>query len=248
MYIEKKYYPRYPLNQCVDMIWVGTAPELKTSSSHHAALFTELIFNYGDTFILDGQNVENIHSRFDHQILSGLKTEPFQVSVSGKYNNAGLILKPYCYGMLYNKFGSKIFDQVSEIIFEQFFATLDPDLDKLERDLFKAFGNPSIDLDFKKFEYHLAKSFVQKGSLKQFSDSISSSQKSFIQKFKTHYHITPSEYIRLKQVNYAIQMLQDSKSKKLIHIGLDSGFYDQSHFIRVFKKHCGVTPKQFLQG
>ena len=32
--------------------------------------------------------------------------------------------------------------------------------------------------------------------------------------------------------------------KKTGEIGLEVGFFDQSHFIRVFKKFCGTTPKQ----
>ncbi len=31
-----------------------------------------------------------------------------------------------------------------------------------------------------------------------------------------------------------------------LDLGLSSGFYDQSHFIRCFKKHVGVTPKLFI--
>jgi AraC-like DNA-binding protein len=84
-------------------------------------------------------------------------------------------------------------------------------------------------------------------SLQDFNMSISISQKSFIQKFKKHFQITPKEYLKLKQVNYAIQLLQNNNAEKLINVGLDSGFYDQSHFIRVFKKFCGVTPKQFVK-
>jgi len=42
-----------------------------------------------------------------------------------------------------------------------------------------------------------------------------------------------------------MQLLQNSHTENLIHVGLDAGFYDQSHFIKVFKKFCGETPKNF---
>jgi AraC-like DNA-binding protein len=32
---------------------------------------------------------------------------------------------------------------------------------------------------------------------------------------------------------------------KIGEIAIDSGFYDQSHFNRTFRKLLGVTPKQF---
>jgi AraC-like DNA-binding protein len=244
--IEKTYHPGFPLNQYVDMIWVGKAPELEISSSHHAALFTELIFNYGDTFDVEGQNVKNLVSNSGHKILSGLKTQPFQTKVSGAYGNVGLILKPFCYGMLFNKFGSKAMDHISELLYEQLFVPEEPYMSKIEQHLLKLFEVAPLDNDLAKFEAYISQNILEKGSLQDFNMSISISQKSFIQKFKKHFHLTPGEYVKLKQVNYAIQLLQNKSSEKLIDIGLDAGFYDQSHFIRVFKKFCGVTPKQFL--
>jgi AraC-like DNA-binding protein len=228
------------------MIWVGKAPELEISSSHHAALFTELIFNYGDTFDVEGQNVKNLVSNSGHKILSGLKTQPFQTKVLGAYGNVGLILKPFCYGMLFNKFGSKAMEQISELLYEQLFVPEEPDMSKIEQHLLKLFEVAPLDNDLAKFEAYISQNILEKGSLQDFNMSISISQKSFIQKFKKHFHLTPGEYVKLKQVNYAIQLLQNKSSEKLIDIGLDAGFYDQSHFIRVFKKFCGVTPKQFL--
>ncbi|BDD03860.1 helix-turn-helix domain-containing protein [Aureibacter tunicatorum] len=247
MIIEKTYQPRFPLNQYVDLIWVGKASKLETSSSHHAALFTELIFNYGDTFQVEGQNVENLVSNNGHQILSGLKTQPFQTTLSGTYGNVGLILKPFCYGMLSHKLGSKAMEYISELLFEQLFMPSAPNIDKVEKSLLELFEKSPLDNDLDKFEKYISKNILEKGSLKDFNMSLSISQKSFIQKFKKHFVLTPHEYVKLKQVNYAIQLLQNSHSEKLINIGLDAGFYDQSHFIRVFKKFCGATPRQFLK-
>jgi AraC-like DNA-binding protein len=245
--IEKTYVPSFPLNQFVDLIWVGKASEINMSSRHHAALFTELIFNYGDTFSVKGQNVNNLASNEGHQILSGLKTEPFQTNISGVYANIGLILKPFCYGKLINKFGSNAMNMISEILYEQLFLPANPNINKVENQLLKILEVSPIDTDLEKFETFISKNILKKGSLQEFNMSISISQRSFIQKFKKQFLITPNEYIKLKQVNYAIQLLQNNGAEKLIHIGLDAGFYDQSHFIKVFKKFCGVSPKQFVK-
>lgn len=242
---EVSYKPSTQLNQFVDLIWVGKASNLKSKSIHHAALFTELIFNYGDTFCVEGKNTENLFNRHDHQIISGLKTEPFKTSVSGVYGNVGLILKPFCYGMLIDQLGTNSMQHISEILYEYLFYPEEPQFELVEKYLYKLFSHQHIDLDLLKFEKYISSEMLQKGALKDFNLSLSISQKSFIQKFKKNYLLTPGEYVKLKQVNYAIQLLQNNKSEKLLTVGFDSGFYDQSHFIRVFKKFCGVTPKQF---
>lgn len=243
--INISHIPSFPLKQFVDVIWVGKANELATTGTHHAALFTELIFNYGGDFEVNGQNIENAISKNDHHIISGLKTEPFQTKTSGIYGSVGLILKPFCYGMLIDKFGTHAMDSISEILYEHLFIPEKPDFDRVEQFLLKLFAQKYLDADLMKFENYISSELLQKGALKDFNLSLSISQKSFIQKFKKNYLLTPNEYVKLKQVNYAIQLLQNNNAEKLINIGLDAGFYDQSHFIRVFKKFCGVTPKEF---
>jgi len=241
------YRPNAPLNQYVDLIWVGKASNLQLEARHHAAMFTELIFNYGDTFQVEGQNIVNYIGTDNHQIISGLKTEPFQTKVSGVYGSVGLILKPFCYGMLIDQFGSKAMEQISEILYNHLFAINEPNYQLVEKKLLSLFGNKAIDNDLMKFENYLSSKVLGKGSLSDFNLSISISQKSFIQKFKKNYQLTPGEYVKLKQVNHAIHLLQNNNAEKLIQVGLDAGFYDQSHFIRVFKKFCGLSPKQFVK-
>ncbi|MCL3781286.1 AraC family transcriptional regulator [Prolixibacteraceae bacterium JC049] len=247
MILENTYRPGYPLNQFVDFIWIGKASKLEMKASHHAALFTELIFNYGDNFNVTGQNIESLVNRNDHHIISGLKTAPFQTEISGVYGSVGLILKPFCYGMLIDKFGTHAMESISEILYESFYTNEQQDFSKVEQQLLQLFGQPHIDSDLIQFENYLSSTLLEKGALQDFNLSISISQKSFIQKFKKHYLLTPNEYIKLKKVNSAIELLQNNNSKKLVEIGLESGFYDQSHFIRLFKKFCGVTPKEFIK-
>ncbi|WP_421825161.1 helix-turn-helix domain-containing protein [Fulvitalea axinellae] len=42
-----------------------------------------------------------------------------------------------------------------------------------------------------------------------------------------------------------MRILVNDKSRKLLDAGLDAGFYNQAHFIRIFKNFCGETPKKF---
>ncbi|PTB97234.1 hypothetical protein C9994_03720 [Marivirga lumbricoides] len=116
----KTYRPNYPLNQFIDVIWADESDNYETQAIHHAPLFAELIFNYGDTFSINGQNVEEFNFQNNQQILSGLKTKPFHTQISGKYLNVGLILKPFCYGLIVKQINNSRIGDLSEILFEQF--------------------------------------------------------------------------------------------------------------------------------
>ena len=231
----------------MDAIWIGKAPEFELESTHHAPLFTELIFNYGNIFSVKGECIENNHSNNSHQIISGLKTSPFQTTVSGTYCNVGLILKPFFYGFLISKFQKKSVETLSQLLYEHLIEKQNTDFQILESYLFDFFKSYQIEKDLLKFENYISFEILGKGILRGFNNSLPITQKGFIQKFKRHYFLTPNQYIRLKQVNYAVQLLRKSESRKMTEIGLEAGFYDQSHFIKVFKKYCGLTPRNFLE-
>ena len=187
---------------------------MNVQSVHHAAIFTELIFNYGDQFQVSGQNIENFVNEENHQIISGLKTEPFQTNISGAYRNVGLILKPFCYGTLLNKLGTQSLTLVSNVLREYVFEPDVPRFKVVEPYLLRLFQDMQLDSDIQKFERQISSQFLETGALRHFNQSLSISQKSFIQKFKKHYTLTPGQYVKLRQINHAIHLLRSSGSKK----------------------------------
>ncbi|MEZ4793668.1 MAG: AraC family transcriptional regulator [Gelidibacter sp.] len=71
------------------------------------------------------------------------------------------------------------------------------------------------------------------------------SEKQFNRNFMESTGISPKLYSRLERFYYAVmKMKQDHES--LTSIALDSGYFDQAHFINEFKKFTQITPKQYL--
>lgn len=62
--------------------------------------------------------------------------------------------------------------------------------------------------------------------------------------FKKEMHISLSEYIRIKKVDSAKNLLRFSE-KSFAAISNYLGFHSQSHFIAVFKKQTSMTPKEY---
>jgi AraC family transcriptional regulator len=64
------------------------------------------------------------------------------------------------------------------------------------------------------------------------------------QTFRLVYSCTVGEYVRNLRVQRAANELRRTH-RPLAEIAIACGFYDQSHFNRVFKKHMSVTPAQY---
>ena len=64
-----------------------------------------------------------------------------------------------------------------------------------------------------------------------------------IRKFNDCYGLSPHQYITNLRINYSKKLLKNKKD--FADIAIESGFYDQSHFIKCFKEYTGVTPMKY---
>ncbi len=90
---------------------------------------------------------------------------------------------------------------------------------------------------------YLRSCFLEKVTLNQL-ERISGLNKFYIIRlFKDLFKISPHTYQTLLRVNYAKKEL--GKHRQLAEVALEAGFYDQSHFIKVFKNYMGITPDKY---
>lgn len=68
--------------------------------------------------------------------------------------------------------------------------------------------------------------------------------KYFCRYFRSIIHQTPIEYVNMYRIEKASRMLLDT-DLSVTTIGIECGFNDTSHFIRVFRKYKGMTPGQY---
>jgi AraC family transcriptional regulator len=67
-----------------------------------------------------------------------------------------------------------------------------------------------------------------------------------VEVFRTHQQCTPGEFIRRVRIEQAIQQMANVRLS-LADIAFNTGFTDQSHFTRIFKRATGLTPAQYRQ-
>lgn len=87
--------------------------------------------------------------------------------------------------------------------------------------------------------------FLRAIGLDELCDVANLSEAYLIRAFEQRYHITPHAYLINRRVQHAQAQLRDGQS--IAEIAQCSGFADQAHFQRVFKKHVAATPGQYRQ-
>ncbi len=89
------------------------------------------------------------------------------------------------------------------------------------------------------FKEHI---YSQTMTIKEIAYTLKLSPGSLIQHFKNATGMTPKEYQNLLKIN---QSKEDLLMKNVSEVAYDLGFESISYFIKLFKHHFGVTPKQY---
>lgn len=86
--------------------------------------------------------------------------------------------------------------------------------------------------------------FRQNLTLPQLCQLCGMSVSAFTAKFKEATGRTTMDYKHEVQIRHACRLLA-STDRKIADIALDSGFNDISFFNKIFRKHCGMSPKEY---
>ena len=100
------------------------------------------------------------------------------------------------------------------------------------------------------FKIHSAKQFIENNcqldtSLKEMSNIACLSEFHFNRYFHKCYGLSPYAYYLVCKLKKSQKVL--IKQNSVIETTYDIGFFDQSHFTKLFKKHIGVTPGKYLR-
>ena len=91
---------------------------------------------------------------------------------------------------------------------------------------------------------HLEENFIDDMSIDDLAEICKMSTRSLSRHFKEITGKTIVQYITVLRINYACERLRETR--QIAFSAFDAGFNDISFFYRTFKKHMGITPKEFL--
>jgi AraC-like DNA-binding protein len=95
---------------------------------------------------------------------------------------------------------------------------------------------------------YLQSNFLEKISLDDLAGIAGLNKYHLLHCFKTVYQTSPHAYQTMLRVNFAKNELQKRQDELIMVIAQDAGFYDQSHFVKVFKQYLGTTPLDYRIG
>ncbi len=82
-------------------------------------------------------------------------------------------------------------------------------------------------------------------SIKDIRDRLCVAERTLERHFLNEIGVTAKQFAKIVQFSTSMKQLTETDYINLTEIGYDSGFADQSHFIRSFKRYTGKTPKEF---
>ena len=83
--------------------------------------------------------------------------------------------------------------------------------------------------------------------IKELLNQIPLTERTLERNFKAYVGLSPKQFSKIIQFQFSLNQLTKTKFDKLLDVGLDSGFTDQSHFIRTFKSYTGQTPSFYFK-
>ncbi len=95
--------------------------------------------------------------------------------------------------------------------------------------------------------HHIHSHFRSSLTLSLVAETASMSVSSFVRIFKKKTGLTFVDYVNSLRLSHACGLLKEGRLS-LLDIALSSGFNNQSHFNRVFKKTHGVCPGEYRRG
>jgi len=83
--------------------------------------------------------------------------------------------------------------------------------------------------------------------IKELLRLLNTTERTLERNFKSHVGLTPKQFAKIIQFQYSLSEMTANQMRSLTDISFDSGFSDQSHFIKTFKKYTNQTPSYYLK-
>jgi len=247
----QKIQPSPALQPFVQSYWLVQANASHTEEFWHPDGGTGIVFNFGDDFTLDGQPLS------ERIFLNGISSVSKRLGLEGCIHALGIRFYPGGGASFFTHPLYELTDDITHLpatdkdsirlIYDDIeqLPTLREQIQKIEGWLKKIYQPQQESTSLTQASLKMISS--QKGvlSIASLAREMFISQRQLERLFKKQVGISPKTYAQLQKVSQARKVLKINTGS-LADVGYQAGFYDQSHFIREFKKVVGMTPAQYV--
>lgn len=250
--IYQRIDPAPELAEFVDCYWIIENLQQKEIQEQKIIPdgYTEIIFHYGDAYEI------KLHSDWQIQpysLVAGQIRKHFFLRNTRHVGMVGVKLKPTALAEL---FGLKM-DQLTDKVLDA--QAIIPGADKLGSRIKNATDNQErivmLEDYFKEVhpsgvvqdKVRLAIEMMRKGSrqIKEITEAIALSERQLERLFNQYVGLPPKFYARILQFNSIFELMQQG-DPSWSDIVFESGYFDQSHFIKSFRQFTGEDPSKYI--
>ncbi|MGB4823318.1 MAG: AraC family transcriptional regulator [Leuconostoc mesenteroides] len=98
---------------------------------------------------------------------------------------------------------------------------------------------------FESVQHYISNNFHSECKVETLANISGLSKYYFTRLFKETFHISPAKYLMNYRMNRAVKDLLDNTNLSMSEIAHQNGFFDESHFDKLFKQYHGVSPKKY---
>jgi AraC-like DNA-binding protein len=248
----RRIEPSAQLEKVVECYWIIESDEAPHTQKIIPDGFPELIFHYKDNYKINISGRWELQSKY---LLAGQIRKFFHLKNTGTAGMIGIKLKPTALVHMYNLNMREYTDRVVnlETALGSAFNFL---INEIKR-------TPEHDQWIKTIEEHLASQtpaqpeavpddavnliFQSKGliTVKELCSQLHLTERSLERIFAKYIGLSPKFYSRIIRFSHIFDLLQ-KKDPSWNDLVYETGYYDQSHFIRNFKAFTGEDPSKYF--
>lgn len=258
--IKYKYSPKEPLQQYVKSLLCCC--DYSPSSQKERVLpngTSQLIINLGNPTFRHFEGTDHNEEReYDSTIIAGIHTSNLFLDSFSRLSTMHVVLRPGAHNALFGIPAPAFKDQMVALdtiagsgISELRDRLIEATSPEEKFGLLETFLLSQLDHAFQPnpaviFSINQLKNRNGALSVAEIRDKVGYSHRRFSELFKKFVGVTPKHYSRICRFQHVLSSIQGINMPDWSSLAIDSGYYDQPHFIHEFKSFSGISPTEYF--
>ncbi len=216
----------------------------------------EIIFNFSDQINYVNPSLQ-ISKKLPIVFVNGINFKPLELIKIGRQEFLGIQLNSIGFRLLFNisakEINNSVYDgkeicrQVDNLANELFYKQVfSQQVERILDWIRKIVPSNKFQYSINRVQKLLSSNCTHNLTVKKMSEEISLSDRQLRRFSQDWLGMNTEEFILYNKYLNCLHLLHHS-NQTLTEIGLEAGYYDQSHFIREFKSYNDLTPKQYQE-